>query len=133
MPLLAERLERVTDANRDEALRRFAPWLKQRMDERGLGVNQLAEYTGIYGSAISRWLNGRSRPDPDNCVRLAEFFGRPQREVLQVAGWPTGDPEPVRPPDIFAAHADKLTDDQWAEVVKYAEWLIERDKRAGEK
>src|SRR5581483_1121159 len=72
----------------------FIAWLRQRIGERGIGNNQLATYLGVSNGTVSFWLRGRNTPDPRNCLKLAEYFGRSADEVLAIAGHrPTGERE----------------------------------------
>lgn len=113
-----------------ERAERFAAWLRERMTERGVGVNQLHEYADVAASLISGYLQAKRVPSAKNAVKLAEYFHRPVREVLQLAGHPTGDPEPVRPPDLFASGAEDLTDEEWQELTDYLDFVkSKRDKK----
>lgn len=128
-PAVNMMLRSAEDKERAHAV---SEWLKARMAARagGLGVNQLGEYTGIYPSNISRWLNERAIPNPEFCVKLADYFGRPRRELLQLAGHPTGTDETVAPPDLFAAGAEDLTEDEWDDLIDYLEFVkAKRDKK----
>lgn len=71
----------------------FAEWLGARVSERGVGVNQLATYSGVGASTVSRWLSGRSTPEPPSCYKIAEYFNREPEEVLAVAGHLKRSPE----------------------------------------
>lgn len=107
----------------------FAAWLIQRMAERGLGVNALHDKSGVAASLISSYRRAKLVPSAKNCIRLAEALHRPLRELLLLAGHPTGDPAPIQPMEIMNAHYAEMTESQRAEVLKYAEWVRERDRR----
>lgn len=108
---------------------RFGQWLAERLDERGILPSQLAAYINTDPSTVGRWLSGQTKqPSAEMCARIAKQLMRPLDEVLAVAGYRPKE-KPAEPPEIFAAHADKLTDDQWAEVARYAEWILDRDRK----
>jgi hypothetical protein len=65
----------------------FAGWLRERMGEHGVeSPKQLGREIGGFGSNVRRWLAGRVRPERPSCGKLAERFGVPEREVLELAG-----------------------------------------------
>jgi transcriptional regulator with XRE-family HTH domain len=64
----------------------FGDWLRATLADGGRGPDQLARYLGLDRGRITRWLNGRERPTPEQCERLATGLGVPARTVLTRAG-----------------------------------------------
>lgn len=59
---------------------------------------ELARQMGVAQSAVSRWSAGRSAPEYESCLRLAQLTGKPAAAVLRAAGHdpsllPAGNPE----------------------------------------
>lgn len=63
-----------------------AAWLDGEMARRGLTQRQLALYSRISASTISRILRGEVAPRPEVVVELARFFGADPAEVLAQNG-----------------------------------------------
>ncbi len=53
----------------------FRERLNQLRREKGLSQEQLAEMVGVTRQAVQKWEAGTSRPDMDNLVTLARYFG----------------------------------------------------------
>jgi transcriptional regulator with XRE-family HTH domain len=73
----------------------FAAWLKERMEDRGLGVAQLMADMRVRYETVQAWRTGRRVPDPVECERLAAVLGCPVEEVRGAAGWPEDLSEPA--------------------------------------
>ena len=58
------------------------------MQRRGLRQSQVAAYTGVGESTVSKWVKGATRPDPESCLKLAELFHEPLAKVYALAGHP---------------------------------------------
>jgi transcriptional regulator with XRE-family HTH domain len=67
-----ERLAGVTD---DDLLIEFGLRLHNVRRRRKLGLQQVADATGIGASTLSRYETGKVQPGLTNIVRLAEFYG----------------------------------------------------------
>ena len=52
----------------------FASRLRQLRKEHGITQNALARELGITQQAVGKWETGRSSPDPDTLLQLAELF-----------------------------------------------------------
>jgi transcriptional regulator with XRE-family HTH domain len=61
-----------------------------RREGRWASVEEMARAGGFHTATLNRWMTGRRNPEPVYCLRLAAAFGRPSREVLEMAGH---DPE----------------------------------------
>lgn len=99
------------------------------MEERGLGFNQLGQRIGVSGQTVSTWRSGASRPTPENCRSLAEFFRRPVREVLQLNEYPTGSDDDLSNLDL-KAEAARATDlfEQGIEILRQIRDRLDRQE-----
>jgi transcriptional regulator with XRE-family HTH domain len=62
-------------------------WLAQQFKYRpDINQTSLALSIGVSQSTVSKWLRGTATPDPDNCHKVAQFFGVPAEDVLAIAG-----------------------------------------------
>ncbi|MFX3616097.1 MAG: helix-turn-helix domain-containing protein [Sporolactobacillus sp.] len=66
----------------------FGKYLKNIRTKRGLGVNQLAAYSGVSSSQISRMEKGeRKKPKPDTIKKLSNALNVPYTEMMEAAGY----------------------------------------------
>ena len=56
--------------------------LKELRREKGLTQEQLAEQFGVSSRTVSRWETGRSLPDFDVLIELADYYEVEIREIL---------------------------------------------------
>jgi DNA-binding XRE family transcriptional regulator len=74
-----EGAERVTDSERPEGefdiAKRFATWLNEGLNARGISQRYLAVRSGVSHSTISRLLSGEREPTLDTANRLAIVLG----------------------------------------------------------
>lgn len=49
--------------------------LKAARTARGLTAQQVGDIVGISGAAVYQWESGRTKPDSDNLIKVAEFLG----------------------------------------------------------
>ncbi|HWR31042.1 MAG TPA: helix-turn-helix domain-containing protein [Negativicutes bacterium] len=65
----------------------FGYYLKELMDQKGIGVNELANLSGISGAHISRIASGkRSAPSPQTLKKLSIALGVDYSELMNMAG-----------------------------------------------
>ena len=92
----------------------FAMYLRTLMDRRGLSKQKaLGGAIGVSTSQVSRWLNDANPPEAAQCVRIAQFFGVPEEEVLRAAGRMSGAFEVPERPDIHPDMAEVLGELDW--------------------
>lgn len=66
---------------------RFGEWLADRLFEHdNMTQSEFALRIGVDQSTVSGWVNGESRPRRNTCYKIADFFGVPRAEVVQLAG-----------------------------------------------
>ncbi len=66
---------------------KFTEWLEEQIEQRGLGYNQLASYTGLSSSGISKLRLGQRRPSPETLRKLADYFKVDYDWLLAQAGY----------------------------------------------
>lgn len=65
----------------------FSAWLQHELELRGMTQSQLARTIHTYPSAVSKWVNGKQRPRPEQCTRIADAFRVPHEVVMNAAGY----------------------------------------------
>jgi RNA polymerase primary sigma factor len=65
----------------------FSQWLHDQLAQKGVSRYTLATSVGVTSHAVFKWLRGESVPVRDNCRAIARYFGVPEEDVLQIAGW----------------------------------------------
>jgi transcriptional regulator with XRE-family HTH domain len=77
----------------------LAPYLRGELAARAWSNARLADVVGVSRPTTSRWLNGKSVPEPIRCKQIAELFDLPTTDVLAMAGYLNEDeaPEPETP------------------------------------
>lgn len=53
----------------------FAETFREFMHDRNMSFNALSKSTGIPQSTISGWINRGNRPNLDDIIKIADFFG----------------------------------------------------------
>lgn len=82
----------------------FGTWLKEVLAQRGRSQSQLARQIGANPSAVSKWVNGKQRPRPEQCARIAEVLGLSTEWVMEAAGHLPGGSDYV--PDYWLSESD---------------------------
>lgn len=62
-------------------------YLTERREQRGLSLRGLAAELKVAPAHLSRIATGKTKPYPDTCKRIADYFGDPVILVLRLAGW----------------------------------------------
>lgn len=91
--VMADRNGTGQDPRRRDDLVPFARWLSERMRERRLGRNQLAEYLGVSQSSISEYARALRRPRLETLRKLSTYFAVPLEELESLL--PSEDFAPV--------------------------------------
>lgn len=103
---------------------RFGAKLKELMDASGLSGAELGRrLDGADKSLVSKWKNGRDRPEPATVVKIADVFGVDRLAMLQLAEWLPGEPEPIdaRRASIMLVVRDEVPDEE----LTFVERLLE--------
>ncbi|MCC5468363.1 helix-turn-helix domain-containing protein [Pelosinus baikalensis] len=108
----------------------FGEYLKLLMENHKIGVNDLAELSGVSGAHISRIINGkRSAPTPKTLKKIATALNESYEELMKVAGHITSNnthlpsKEDKKPKDL-----QKILDDH--EILFSGTPLTDADKQA---
>ncbi len=75
----------------------FGTRLRQLRKERGITQNELAARLGVTQQAVGKWETGRSTPDYETLLILAELFSVSIDSLLGRAGGQVGDVQPYLP------------------------------------
>ncbi|MBP7692693.1 MAG: helix-turn-helix transcriptional regulator [Anaerolineales bacterium] len=84
-------------------------YLTERREQRGLSLRGLAAELEVAPAHLSRIATGKTKPNPDTCKRIAEYFGDPVILVLRVAGWV--DDEDITADDFMKLFYSAIKDD----------------------
>lgn len=99
--------------------------IKNIMKSRGITQMSLAEKTGISKSTISDYLNNKTLINPDNVQKVANALNVKKSEID-----PTFKKESKNSFETIAAHLeDDLTEEEWQEVIEYAEFIKSKRKK----
>jgi transcriptional regulator with XRE-family HTH domain len=104
-------------------------WIEQNQRARGWTQAELARRAGISQGAISRVLSGSRGPGVEFCKSIAKAFSVPDRDVLQIAGLMTDDPEPAPGQGEMAYIYASLPPDRQEQLREYARFLLEQDAK----
>ena len=98
-------------------------WLLLELNRRGMSQIDLAAALGVERPAVTKWINGRNRPDIESVVALADFFQVPITVILSKIGievdaarvrLPTNQAAGVAVPRVRRVSANP--DDWWREA-----------------
>lgn len=109
----------------------FGEYLKQLMDEKKIGVNELANLSGVSSSHISRIINGkRSTPSPKTIQKFAAALTVEYELLMKIAGYI----DKLNPESLQSSHEKKPKDLQRIleqhELLFSGTPLTEEDKQA---
>jgi len=81
----------------------FGDFLKNLMDIKEVGVNELANLSGVSAAHISRIINGkRPAPGPKTIKKFASALNTDYNELMRIAGhFSDSLPEPKKPKDLL--------------------------------
>lgn len=106
-------------------------FIRQVREDRGLTQAQLALYTGIAQSEVSRIESGaRQNPSPEALRRIGEALGIPPRQLMVLAGYiEEGEPEQLDPWERLEnalLRLEGLTTEDAQEILEYTRFRIAR-------
>jgi hypothetical protein len=103
------------------------PWLTEKYEAFGLLLTDLSkafddisgaelgrQLGGLNKSSVSHWKAGQERPEPETVVKIADLFGYDRIELMKLAKYLPGEPQPLPDPRRQAQHK-KL--DEWLNAV----------------
>jgi transcriptional regulator with XRE-family HTH domain len=111
----------------------FKVRLSEAMATKNISQSELSRLTGIGRNSISDYLNGKYEAKQDKVFLLAKYLNVNEAWLL---GYDVDKERSLNSTtssskkfETLAAHLDgELTDDQWNEVLKYAQYIIDKDK-----
>lgn len=74
--------------------RRLWERIERERNERRWTTLDLEQRSGIPRSTVNRWKTAKRSPLADTVIPIADAFGIPRRELLQLAGLSPGEPAP---------------------------------------
>ena len=109
------------------AWNKLSYWLDEKLNERNESRREASLGAGLDHAAISRYING-TQPSVASCQKLAEYFGVPEKQVLEVAGYfpPENHEEFVREITYLAGQVPVATRRSVLDLLRAA---VEREQR----
>jgi transcriptional regulator with XRE-family HTH domain len=109
--------------------------LRAARERAGLTLREVEERTGVSNAYLSQIESGRIKePSPRILHRLAELYGEPYSELLELAGYPVPDPQHGRRPGEPARHAHgrlgSVTREEETELLEYLKFMRARIRRS---
>jgi transcriptional regulator with XRE-family HTH domain len=120
----------------------FGTYLKKARKEKGYSVNQLALYSDVSSSQISRIENGlRGVPKPETIEKLAKGLKMPYEELMKFAGYieDGSDLNKYFPEDsegeenVFFKNWEGLSEEDKKQALDYIQYLKDKAKRENKK
>lgn len=69
----------------------ISQYIKEKREEKGLSINQLALYSDVSAAHISRIERKLRKPSPEVLEKIADTLGVPYEKLMTVAGYLEGD------------------------------------------
>jgi transcriptional regulator with XRE-family HTH domain len=107
----------------------FNDWLDRELNKRNWTRAELARRGDISQSALSLIYSGQRKPGIELCGKVAKALGLPAENVLRQAGLLDDATARDKVMEILAYRASLLDARQLDELLKYADFIRERDKR----
>lgn len=106
----------------------FPEWLSGELKHRGWKQIDLAEFSGIAQTSISRVMSGMRSPGPNMCNQIAKALKVPPEEVFKAAGLIDSPalPEDKKTFREILEITKAMSDDQLKEAVNYLRYLVQR-------
>jgi transcriptional regulator with XRE-family HTH domain len=64
----------------------FSAWLENGMQKRGMTQSDLSRASGLSTATVANLINGRRKPGPDACTKIARALKLPEDAVFRAAG-----------------------------------------------
>ena len=61
-------------------------WLAHEINQKGWSMRETARRVGVSHTAIANAVNGKTKPEMETCLRIAEAFEVPVEEIYEMAG-----------------------------------------------
>ena len=106
-------------------------WLLGQLNRRNLSPRAASLRAGLDHAAISRYLSGAT-PSPENCRKLASFFGAQISYVLDLAGHIEPLPEMTPFLERVGHLTEELTEEQQETILEMIQNALRMQRQAGE-
>lgn len=108
----------------------FAKWLQEELDYRDWKQADLARAANLDSAVISNLINEKRGAGETTATAIAKAFGLPPDFVFRKAGLlpDLRDSRKVAE-EIAAFKLDDLNEEQLEEVIKYIDWIQDRDEK----
>lgn len=109
---------------------KFSGWLLDRIKNQDINQSELARRSGLSRQVISDIINNRrTRPDPETISAIAYGLDIPTETAYRAAGLLPDLPSPRQAAaEILGYKLNELSDKQIDELLKYIEFMQERDE-----
>ena len=96
---------------------RLGQLLRDRRQQMGLGLNELARRAGVDQAGLARTEHGSKVPSPETLSALAAALGLPLADLYEAAGYPLpGELPSIRP---YLRHAYNVPEEAAREIENY--------------
>ena len=107
----------------------FSDYLIMELNKRGWSQADLARASRLSTAVISNLINNKRNPGKTTCSAIAHAFRVPKEEVYRAAGLLDEIIARDKVMEILAYRASLLDARQLDELLKYADFIRERDRR----
>lgn len=63
---------------------KFANWLRRKRESLGYSQECVAKHLEVTRQSVSKWENGRARPDYEMLSMVLQFYKCPEEEILEL-------------------------------------------------
>lgn len=106
----------------------WSAFVRERMEDLGMNIRELAEAAGFSPAAVSLWLSGERRPSPTSCMALGNALFVDGNTLIELAGYvPASSQDPER--ETARRLIDQLPEDEMDEVASFLTWRLLQAKR----
>lgn len=107
----------------------FVDWVDGELNKRDWNRNQLSIRSGVNSGLLTRIMNRERNAGPDTLTRIAQAFDLPPEIVFRKAGMlPEKTAQRINAEEIVAYKMADLTERQLDEVIRYIDFIQERDE-----
>ena len=106
----------------------FSDYLIMEMNKRGWSQADLARASNLSTAVISNLINEKRNPGRITCQSIARGFRLPKEEIYRTAGLLDEITAQDKVIEIIVYRMKYLTDRQLDEVMRYIDFIRERDK-----
>ncbi len=109
---------------------KFATWLQQERESRGLSQAELARIANLHRAIISKIENSQTTPSPETLRAIARALKLPPEEVFRRAGLLPPRPETSPLIEALLSLVAELPPEEQEEILEYARFRFRRIESA---